>query len=374
MTRIPFNKPAILGREYLYLQEVLRSGHWAGDGPFSARCRAWLSSQFGAHHVHLTNSATGALELATILAALGPGDEVVMPAFAYVTCANAVALRHATPVFADIDPDTLNLDLKAAASAITPRTRALLVIHYAGIPCDMDGFIALANRHNLILIEDAAQAFMSYYRSRPAGTLGHVGVYSFHDTKNISSGEGGALLVNQDGLAPRAEVVHQKGTDRTAFNLGELEAYSWVDLGSSFSPSELTAAVLLAQFEQAETVTQRRVQLWQNYHSAFAELEHAGIARRPVVPAEVTHNGHIYYLLLENENVRDTFISRMAAAGVSTAFHYVPLDTSKAGKRYGRAAGDLPVTHSSASRLVRLPMWLDMDQGVIIDAALASLR
>ncbi len=373
MSKVPFNRFVAIGRELDYLAQALASSHFASDGPFSARCKSWFASEIGAPHTHLTNSATAAIELATILAALEPGDEVIMPAFTYVTCANAVALRRAIPVFVDICPDTLNIDVNAAAQAVTPRTRALIVVHYAGIPCDMDAVIALAKRHDLIVIEDAAQAFLSRYRGRPAGTLGHLGVFSFHHTKNVTCGEGGALLVNDPRFIDRAGIVHQKGTDRMAFARGEVAAYNWTDLGSSFAPSDLTAAVLLAQLEHAVATTDRRRALWDRYHAAFAGIEMAGVVRRPQVPPDAVHNGHLYYLLLADERARNEFIARLAQVGVDARFHFMPLDRSKGGQKFGRSGGRLPVTHAMAARLVRLPLWLDMKdaQDRVIEAVLS---
>ena len=359
--RIRLSCPAMVGRELEYLREALAQGHLAGNGPFARRCEEWLAAHAGGARCHLTHSGTAALELAALLAQIGPGDEVVMPAFTFVSCANAVALRGATPVFADIDPATLNLDPQAAARAITARTRAIVAVHYAGIPCDMDAIDALARRHELIVVEDAAQALMSTYRGRPAGTLGHLGVLSFHDTKNVMCGEGGALVVNDARLHERAEIAHQKGTDRGAFDRGERSRYVWIDLGSSFAANELTAAVLLAQLEQAHEITARRRAMWQRYHARLAPLEVAGLVRRPAVPEGVEHNGHLYYLLLPDEAARDRFIAAMFAAGLSTPFHFVPLDDTPGGRRYARADGDLPVTRSAAARLVRLPLWSGME-------------
>lgn len=373
--KIRFSQPTIVGRELEYLRQALEQGHLSSDGPFTRRCQTWLASRLNAPRAYLTHSATAALELSALLAELGPGDEVVMPAFTFVSCANAVALRGATPVFVDIRSDTLNLDPTEVASAITARTRAIVAVHYAGVPCEMAPISALAEQHGLVVIEDAAQALMSSYRGRPAGTLGHLGVLSFHDTKNVMSGEGGAIIVNDARLAERAEIVHQKGTDRSAFGRGERRRYTWIDLGSSFAPNELTAAVLLAQLEHAEEITRCRRTLWTRYHSAFAALEIAGVARRPVVPDDVEHNGHLYYLLLTDEEVRDRFIATMGACGISTPFHFVPLDDSPGGHRYARTRGNLPVTHSVARRLVRLPLWFGMEaeQDRVIDATFRSL-
>jgi dTDP-4-amino-4,6-dideoxygalactose transaminase len=374
--KIRHSQPVIVGRELDYVREALAQGQLSSNGTFTRRCETWLTARLNGSRAYLTHSATAGLELSALLAELKSGDEVVMPAFTFVSCANAVALRGATPVFVDIRHDTLNLDPKAVEQAITARTRAIVAVHYAGVPCDMDAIMALAAAHGLIVIEDAAQALLSVYRGRPAGTLGHFGVISFHDTKNVISGEGGAIVVNDPQFAEHAEIAHQKGTDRRAFDRGETSRYSWIGLGSSFAPGEIVAAVLLAQLERAQEITRRRRGLWARYHSAFADIEASGIARRPVVPDDVEHNGHLYYLLLRDEAARDRFIAVMKSRGMTTPFHFVPLDASPGGRRFARAHGNLPATHSAAGRLVRLPLWFGMEQHQdrVIDAALAALR
>jgi dTDP-4-amino-4,6-dideoxygalactose transaminase len=373
---IRFSQPVIVGREHDYVRQALRQGHLSSNGPFSHHCQSWLAAALNAPAVQLTHSATAALELAALLTELGPGDEVVMPAFTFVSCANAVALRRATPVFVDVRSDTLNIDPDHIASAITSRTRAVVAVHYAGVPCDMAPVMELAEQHGLIVIEDAAQALMSSYRGKPAGTLGHLGVFSFHDTKNVMSGEGGALVINDTRFVERAEIAYRCGTDRGAFDRGERKRYEWIDLGSSFAPNELTAAVLLAQLERAEDITKARHAMWARYHDAFAPLEAAGTARRPVVPDKVQHNAHLYYLLLKDQHTRDRFIAALRASGISTPFHFVPLDDSPGGRRYGRAQGELRTTRSVAHRLVRLPLWFGMEpmQDRVIDTVLAVLK
>jgi dTDP-4-amino-4,6-dideoxygalactose transaminase len=373
---IRYSKPVLMGREYDYVRDALEQGHLSSNGPFTHRCQSWLAARLGVSSVYLTHSATAALELAALLTDIGPGDEVVMPAFTFVSCANAIVLRGATPVFVDIRADTLNIDPDQIAGAITPRTRAIVAVHYAGVPCDMAPIVALAEQHQLVVIEDAAQALMSSYRGKPAGTLGHLGVFSFHDTKNVMSGEGGAIVVNDARFAARAEIASRYGTDRGAFDRGERQRYTWVDLGSSFGPNEITAAVLLAQLERADDITRARHALWARYHSAFAPLEAAGIARRPIIPEEVQHNAHLYYLLLRDQDVRDRFIIAMRADGIAAPFHFVPLDNSPGGRRHARAHGALPNTHAAAARLVRLPLWFGMEpvQDRVIDTALALLK
>ena len=372
---IRFSQPVMAGRELDYVREALGQGKLSGDGPFTRRCQTWLATTLNASPVYLTHSATAALELSALLTDIGPGDEVIMPSFTFVSCANAIALRRATPVFVDIRSDTINIDPDQVASAITARTRAIVVVHYAGVPCDMGPILALAKRHDLIVIEDAAQALMASYRGKAAGTLGHFGVFSFHDTKNVISGEGGAIIVNDTRFAERAEIVGRYGTDRRAFDRGERQLYTWLDLGSAFAPSEVVAAVLLAQLERTEEITRTRRALWARYHSAFAALEAAGIARRPVIPDDVVHNAHIYYLLLSDQDARDRFIATMRDGGIVTPFHFVPLDDSPGGRRYARAHGELPVTRAAAQRLVRLPLWSGLEpvQDRVIESTLTAL-
>jgi dTDP-4-amino-4,6-dideoxygalactose transaminase len=359
---IPFNKPHATGREFGYIQQAIDGGHLSGNGPFDRRCGEWLEHRIGCRRAFLTASGTSALEMAMLLADLGPGDEVLLPSFTFVTAASAVALRGATPVFVDIRPDTLNLDERAAADAVTERTRAIVPVHYAGVGCAMDELGALAARHGLQVIEDAAHGIMSSYRGRPLGSFGRLGCLSFHETKNVTCGEGGALLVNDDALVERAEIVQEKGTDRSRFFRGQVDRYTWVELGSSFLASEVSAAFLWAQLEEAERITADRMRIWDAYHERLAPLEDAGLLRRPVVPEGARHNAHMYHVLLPDRERRDALISDLATRGVHAVFHYVPLHDSPAGRRYGRAAGPLPVTDDASGRLVRLPLWADMGE------------
>jgi dTDP-4-amino-4,6-dideoxygalactose transaminase len=302
---------------------------------------------------------------------------VILPSFTFVSTANAVVLRGATPVFVDIRPDTLNLDEKMIEGAITARTRAIIVVHYAGVCCDMDEINRVAKRHGLLVIEDAAHAYLSTYRGRQAGALGDMGAISFHETKNIVSGEGGAFVANDAELARVAEIVREKGTDRTRFLRGEVDKYSWVDIGSSYLPSELVAAVLFAQLEHARTITTRRIALWNRYHDRLADLESAELARRPIVSPECGHNGHIYYLLLKSEADRDRAIKSLREEGIAAPFHYVPLHDSAAGKRFGRTVGDLTVTEDCAGRLLRLPLHpglSETDVDRVAEAVITTLR
>lgn len=359
---ITFNKPFMTGRELDYIADAHSSGSLAGDGKYTHLCHGWLQTQTGSPKALLTHSCTAALEMAALLAELGPGDEVILPSYTFVSTANAFVLRGAVPVFVDIRPDTLNIDEQLIEAAITPRTRAIVVVHYAGVGCEMDAVVEIAQRHGLLLIEDAAQGVLSTYRGRPLGAIGDFGALSFHETKNIISGEGGALLANRTEYALRAEIIREKGTNRSQFFRGQLDKYSWVSLGSSFLPSELIAAFLYAQMQQAETITARRLALWDRYHTEFAPLESAGLLRRPVIPAHCGHNAHMYYLLLRDLEQRSAFIAHMRAADVQCVFHYVPLHSALAGQRYGRTAGRMTHTDALSERLVRLPLWLGLEE------------
>jgi dTDP-4-amino-4,6-dideoxygalactose transaminase len=359
---IPFNKPFLTGRELGYIAEAHANGHLAGNGAFSKRCCGWLEERLGCDRALLTHSCTAALEMAAILSGVGPGDEVIMPSFTFVSTANAFVLRGATPVFVDIRADTLNLDERLVEAAITDRTRAIVPVHYAGVGCDMDTIMRIAADHDLLVIEDAAQGLLSAYRERPLGSIGHMAALSFHETKNIIAGEGGALLINDQRFAERAEVIWEKGTNRAQFFRGQVDKYTWVDLGSSFLPGEITAAFLWAQMEEADAITARRLAIWSRYHEAFAPLEASGAVRRPIVPPDCRQNGHMYYLLLRDLEVRTAFIERLKERGINPVFHYVPLHASPFGRTVGRAAGDLPVTIDAGERLVRLPLWLGLEE------------
>jgi len=356
--------------------EAIRSGRLAGDGPFTRRCHAELERRTHAARALLTHSCTAALEMAALLAEVGPGDEVIMPSYTFVSTANAFVLRGATPVFVDIRPDTLNLNAALVADAIGPRTRAIVAVHYAGVACEMDTLLALSAEHDLVVIEDAAQAYGSRYRNRPLGTIGDIGALSFHETKNVVSGEGGALLLREDRLAARAEIIREKGTNRSAFFRGQIDKYTWADLGSSFLPGELVAAFLLAQLEAVDRVQAVRQAAWNRYHEAFADPEAAGRCRRPVIPPDCEHNAHMYYLLLPSLGERQALIAHLRERGITAPFHYVPLHSSPAGRRFGRVHEALPVTDHSSDTLVRLPLFADLGEGidVVIDATLEFLE
>ena len=357
---VPFNRPHMVGTELGHIGEAVAASHLSASGPFSRRCGAWLEQALGCRRALLTHSCTGALEMSVLLSDIGPGDEVIMPSFTFVSTANAFALRGAVPVFVDIREDTLNLNEELVEAAITSRTKAIVVVHYGGIACEMDVLLAIAKRHGLMLIEDAAHSVLSTYRDRPLGALGNLGALSFHETKNVISGEGGALLVGDEALVDRAEILVEKGTNRSAFLRGDVDKYSWVDLGSSFGASEVTAAFLWAQLEQAEEITHRRLAVWQTYHRELADLEAAGVVRRPVVPDQCRHEGHLYDLLAPSRERRDRMLDRLRLGGVQAVFHYVPLHSAPAGRRYGRAFGNLEVTEDISGRLLRLPLWVDM--------------
>lgn len=355
---VPFNRPYASGAELAHVEQAIAGGHLSGNGPFSERCARWLEDATGAERALLTHACTGALEMAALLAQIEPGDEVIMPSFTFVSTANAFVLRGAVPVWVDVRADTLNLDEELVEDAITPRTRAIVVVHYAGVACEMDALLELAGSHGLLLVEDAAHALGATYRGRPLGALGHLGALSFHETKNVISGEGGALLLRDRSLVERAEILHEKGTNRRDFARGRVDKYTWVDVGSSFAPSEINAAFLWGQLERAEWINGRRMEVWHTYHAAFEELEAAGRARRPVVPEHCGHNAHMYHLLLASRAARDDFLERLERSGVNAVFHYVPLHSSPAGLRLSRAAGDLPNTDRAGDRLVRLPLWV----------------
>jgi dTDP-4-amino-4,6-dideoxygalactose transaminase len=360
MTRVPFNVPPVAGKEFEYISEVIKRREFSGNGAFTARCHSWLKARLGVVDALLTHSCTAALEMAAILSDLEPGDEVIMPSFTFASTANAVVLRRAVPVFVDIRPDTLNIDEGLVEAAITPQTKAICVVHYAGVCAEMDEIRGIAERHRLVVIEDAAQALLSTYRGAPAGRLGDLACFSFHETKNVTAGEGGALTVNDPRLSERAFIIWEKGTNRHAFKLGLVDKYSWIDYGSSFLPSEFMAAVLLAQLEQVERFTAERRTVWDRYHEGFAGLEAAGLVRRPSVPPHCVHNGHLYYLLLRDQIARDRLMRNLAADDIATVFHYVPLHSAPAGLRYARSHGDLSVTDAASAGLVRLPLHAGM--------------
>jgi len=378
MKPIPFYRVFAAPNEERYLREVLESRRLAGAGEFAARCeRAIATLAPEAAAVVLTHSASAALEMACLLIGLEPGDEVILPSFTFASTANAVALRGALPVFVDIRPDTLALDPARVEAAIGPRTRAILPVHYAGIADGMDEIGAIASRHGLDVIEDAAQGLCASWRGRALGTLGRLGALSFHETKNVVAGEGGALLLRDSRDADAALVLRDKGTDRQRFLQGQVDKYTWREVSSSFVTSELAAAFLLAQLEMAGEVTRKRRAIWQRYHEALAPAEEDGMLQRPRVPAHAEHNGHIYWLLLRSGAERDRVLARLRADGIQATFHFVPLHDSPAGRRFGRAAGTLEATSGCASRLLRLPLFPALspaEQDRVVSSLLAALR
>lgn len=359
---LPFNRPHLTGREFDYMRQAVENAQLAGDGPFTRRCHAWLERHVGCQKALLTHSCTAALEMTALLAGVGPGDEVIMPSYTFVSTANAFVLRGATPVFVDIRPDTLNLDETLIESAITSRTRAIVSVHYAGVGCEMDDIGALAVSRRLLVIEDAAQAFDASYHGRPLGGFGQLAAMSFHETKNIVSGEGGALYINDPSFSARAEILREKGTDRSQFLRGQVDKYSWVDVGSSFLPGELIAAFLCAQMEHAREITTARRDIWRWYYERLGSLESRGRLRRPIVPSHCEHNAHMFYVLVRDLETRTRVLTDLNASGVNAVFHYVPLHSAPAGLKYGRVSGPMRQTEDLSSRLIRLPLWVGMNE------------
>lgn len=377
---IPFNTPYMTGKELFYIAEAHFNHVLAGDGPFTKRCHTWLEERTGSSRVLLTHSCTAALEMAALLLDIQAGDEVIMPSYTFVSTANAFVLRGAVPVFVDVREDTLNLDERLIEAAITPRTRAIVPVHYAGVACEMDAIMEIARRHGLAVIEDAAQGVMATYNGRALGSIGDLGAYSFHETKNVISGEGGSLLVNSPKFTARAEIIREKGTDRSRYFRGEVDKYTWQETGSSFLPGELIAAFLWAQLEEADRITGQRIASWQHYHELLAPLEERGLLRRPIVPANCGHNAHMYYVLLSPEIERQSVLDTLKTNNVGAVFHYVPLHSSPGGRHFGRPHGELAVTDSIAARLIRLPLWIGLKESQqaevakVLEQALQLLR
>ena len=361
---IPFNWPHMTGKELYHIAEAHFNGRLAGDGPFTKRCHAWLEEQTGCNKVLITHSCTAALEMSALLLDIQPGDEIIMPSYTFVSTANAFVLRGGIPVFVDIREDTLNLDERLIESAITPRTRVVVPVHYAGVACEMDTIMRIAQQHKLKVVEDAAQGVMATYKGRALGSIGDLGAYSFHETKNIISGEGGALLVNNPEMSLRAAIIREKGTDRSRFLKGEVDKYTWQEVGSSYLPGELIAAFLWAQLENAQNISNNRLAIWQRYHGLLAQFEQKGLLRRPIVPPDCQHNAHMYYVQLPLGIDRKKVLSDLNKNNINALFHYVPLHSSPAGQRYGRTHGELSVTNQQSERIIRLPLWLGMSDGM----------
>jgi dTDP-4-amino-4,6-dideoxygalactose transaminase len=374
--RIPFNTPYTTGLEHRYIAEAIENKHLSGDGPFTKRCHAWFKEQLGTPAL-LTHSCTAALEMCALLAEIQPGDEVILPSYTFVSTANAFALRGAVPVFVDIEPDAMNIDPALIEAAITPRTRAICVVHYAGVSAAMDQILPIAADHNLLVFEDAAQGVMATYHGRPLGTFGSLGALSFHETKNVSCGEGGALLINDLKLAERADIIREKGTNRSAFFRGQVDKYTWVDVGSSFLPSDLAAAFLWAQLEKAREITEARRQRWNRYYDGFKDAEARGLLVRPKPSPGRVHNAHMFYVLARSLAHRTRILEQAHARGVGAVFHYVPLHSSPAGRRLGRVATSMNVTDSIAERLFRLPLWPHLPDHLldtVIDVVVAAAQ
>ena len=358
---IDFNVAPFTGKETEYMQQAIQNGKLCGDGPFTKKCSAWMKEAYQTRHCLLTTSCTHALEMAAYLCDIQPGDEVIMPAYTFVSTADAFVLRGAKIVFVDINPKTMNIDEKLIEGAITEKTKAIVPVHYAGVSCAMDEIMAIAKKHNLLVVEDAAQGVNAWYKGKALGTIGDFGCYSFHETKNYTMGEGGALLFQEDKYQEKAEILREKGTDRSKFFRGQVDKYTWVDFGSSYLPSDLNAAYLYAQLEMAKEINEKRMAIWNLYNDAFASLEEKHVIERPFVPDYAVHNAHMYYLKLKDLDTRTEFIRYMRENGVQCVFHYIPLHTAAAGQKFGRFYGEDVYTTKESESLVRLPMYYNLD-------------
>lgn len=377
MNDLRFTTPPVLGSEIGAIEDAIRRRKLSGDGRYTALCEQWLEARLGCARALLTHSCTAALEMAALLLDLQSGDEVIMPSFTFSSTANAVVLRGATPVFVDVDPKTMNMDVDRVEQLITTATKAIFAVHYAGLPPDMEKLQAIAHRRSIALVEDAAQSLGSTYRGKPAGTHSSLATISFHETKNIVSGEGGALIVNDPALVERAVILREKGTNRQKFLQGLTDKYTWVDVGSSYLPSELIAAYLLEQLNAVDRITAKRIELWDAYHAALQPALRFGATLQPLPDRSATHNGHLFYVLLPDAGKRAGFLSAMKSVGIQCTFHYVPLHSSPAGLKFGRAPDGCPMTETSAARLVRFPMHFDMtikDVERVAAAAIDVLR
>ena len=370
---INFNVPPYVGKEIEYIKDVISKRKICGDGEYTKKCNKWMEEKFNADKVLLTTSGTSALDLSMLLCDLKPGDEVILPSYTFSSTANAFAIYGAKLVFVDIRPDTMNIDETKIEAAITDKTRAIIVVHYAGVACEMDTIMDIAKRHNLLVVEDAAQGVMSKYKGKYLGTIGDMGCYSFHETKNYSMGEGGAIIINNPEYIERAEILREKGTNRSKFYRGQVDKYTWVDIGDSFLPSELNAAYLWGQLELAEEINDNRLKVWNRFYNAFKPLEEAGKVELPFIPTDCVHNAHMFYLKCKDLNERTAFISFMKEKGVQCVFHYIPLHSAPAGLKYGRFVGEDKYTTKESERLVRLPMYYGMteeEQKAVIDSVL----
>jgi len=362
MSRIPFNKPFIAGKELFYIAKAVTYGNIAGDGHFTKQCAQLLEKRFGISKVLLTPSCTAALEMAAMLCDLGPDDEVIAPSFTFVSTVNAFVRLGARPVFVDIRPDTLNIDDGLIEQAITPRTKAIFPVHYAGVGCEMDRIMTIAQKYGLRVVEDAAQGVNAFYDGRALGSIGHLGCYSFHETKNYICGEGGALCVNDPALVRRAEIIRDKGTNRQQFFRGEVDKYTWVDVGSSYVPSEICSAFLYGQLELLDAIAQRRKHIYQVYRRGLKPLEAEGLLRLPHTPEDCASNYHMFYILLPDGETRDALMDHLKSNDIHAVFHYVPLHSSPMGRKFGYREGDLPVTEQTSARLLRLPFYYEIEE------------
>ena len=364
---IPFNKPFLIDKEFEYIQDAINQGVLRGDGIYTKKCHKFLEEKLNCEKALLTHSCTAALEMAAILLDIKPGDEIIMPSYTFVSTANAFVLRGGVPVFVDIREDTLNINENLIENAITEKTKAICVVHYAGVSCEMDKILEIAKKYKLPVVEDAAQALGSFYKEKPLGTIGDLGCFSFHETKNVISGEGGALIINDPKYIERAEIIREKGTNRSQFFRGEVDKYTWVDIGSSFLPSDMVAAYLFSQLENMDKINKKRMEIWQNYNEFFSRYD--GKIRRPYIPNNCKHNAHMYYILFKNLAERTQFIDYMKSNGINPVFHYIPLHSSPAGIKYGRVSGDMAVTDRVADTLVRMPMYYTLS-----DDELSSIK
>ena len=359
---IDFNLPPYLGTETDYMIEAVHNKKICGDGKFTKLCHQWLEEKTGTAKALLTTSCTHALEMAALLLHIRPGDEVILPSFTFCSTADAFVLRGAKLVFVDIRPDTMNIDETKIEDAITEKTKVIVPVHYAGVACEMDTIMDIARRHNLMVVEDAAQAVMSEYKGKALGTIGDFGCYSFHETKNYSMGEGGAILIKDPSKIEEAEIIREKGTNRSVFLRGQIDKYTWVDHGSSYLPSDLNAAYLWAQLQEADKINDNRLATWQMYYDAFEELEKEGFVQRPIIPAECKHNAHMFYLKAKDLQERTELISHLRKCGVGAVFHYIPLHSAPAGVKFGRFHGEDEFTTKEADRLLRLPMYYGLEK------------
>ena len=362
--KISFNKPHMTGKELFYIAQANFNYALAGDGLYTKKCHDFLQSLCNCKRALLTHSCTAALEMQSLLLNIQAGDEVIMPSYTFVSTANAVVLRGGIPVFIDIREDTLNINEQLIEAAITNRTKAIAPVHYAGVSCDMDVVMDIANKHNLKVIEDAAQGFMSTYKGKHLGTIGDLGALSFHETKNIISGEGGALLINDENFISRAEIIREKGTDRSRFFRGEIDKYTWQDIGSSYLPGELISAFLWAQLEECNEITENRLMAWNNYNLMLKDLEHHEYIRRPTIPQYCSHNGHMYYIILKEGIDRQKIIQGLKQHGIHAVFHYLPLHLSPAGRKYCKINSDMKITENLSQRIIRLPLWYGITVGM----------